>query len=269
MFGGVIAGSLSLISDALHNLSDGLAMVISYLAIKISEKDHDEKRTFGYRRAGILAAIINSTVLMGISLYLFKEAYEKFIHPQSINGGIVIGVALVGLIANSLSVLLLQRDSKENLNVKSAYFHLLSDAVSSVGVVLGGVAIYYWRIYWVDPLLTVLISIYVMKESYGILRESVNILMQGAPSNLKLDDIIGTVQTVVGVKKVHHVHLWNLDEKNVHFEAHLDVQDMLVSEAETLCKQIESELQAQYGITHTTLQCESKGCGTVGIIKQS
>ena len=170
-------------------------MIISYLVIKISEPPI-MRRTFGYRRASIMAAIINSSVLIGISLFLFKEAYQKFIHPHPINGMVVIWVALVGVAANTLSVFPLQKGSKENLNIKSAYFHLLSDALSSVGVVIGGIAIYYWRLYWIDPLLTVVISIYVLKESYGILKQAINILMQGIPPNIKLDEIVNVIKSL-------------------------------------------------------------------------
>ncbi|MCL6591847.1 MAG: cation diffusion facilitator family transporter [Firmicutes bacterium] len=267
VIGGIFANSLSLLSDALHNFSDGLAIIISYLAIKISSRANDEKRTFGYRRASIMAAIINASVLIGISVFLFKEAYQKIIHPHSINGGVVIWVALVGLVANTLSVFLLQKGLKENLNIKSAYFHLLSDALSSAGVVIGGIAIYYWRLYWIDPLLTIAISIYVLKESYGILTQAINILMQGAPSNINLDEIIAAIKKVAGVEQVHHVHLWSLDEQNINFEAHIDVKDMLVSKAEIICGQIAEALK-EHGITHTTLQCECSGCKNVGIIKQ-
>jgi cobalt-zinc-cadmium efflux system protein len=264
--GGMVSGSLSLISDALHNLSDGLALIISFFALKIAEKANDRKRTFGYKRASIMAAFVNSAVLIGIALFLFEEAYRKFIHYESVNGAVVIWVALIGLVANLLGVWLLRQGSQKNLNIKTAYFHLLSDALSSVAVILGGLAIYYFRVYWVDPLLTVLISLYVLKESLDILKETVRILMQGAPSHLNLDEIVTVIKENPGVEAVNHVHLWNMDEQNVHFEARLEIADMRVSEAEKLGRAIETQLKEQFGINHTTLQYECAGDCPRGMI---
>lgn len=260
VIGGILAGSLSLVSDALHNLSDGLAVIISYFAMKIARKENDELRTYGYRRATILAAFINSAVLIAISLFLFREAYLKFVHPQKINGSLVIWVALVGFIANVLSVFLLKKGSRKSINLKSAYIHLLGDTFLSVAVILGGIAIFYFKTYWVDPFLTVLISLYVLKESFEILMQATNILMQGAPEHISLNEVVEDITKIDGINKIHHVHVWSLDDHNIHFEAHIDVNDMLVSEAESLCEKIEHELSEKYHITHTTLQCEVKGC---------
>lgn len=151
VFGGILSGSVSLISDAMHNLSDGISVMISYIAIKIQQKKNDKKRTFGYKRSGIISAFINSLVLIFISLFLFKEAYEKFLHPTSINSSIVILVAIVATVANSLGVFLLHRDSKEDINIKSSYLHLLGDALSSIGVIVAGILIFFFHINWVDP----------------------------------------------------------------------------------------------------------------------
>lgn len=269
IIGGVLAGSLSLISDALHNLSDGLAIIISFWAIKISGKANDKKRTFGYKRASILAALLNSAVLIGISLFLFKEAYGKFLEQRAINGTIVIWVALIGLAANLLGVLLLKRGASHSLNLKAAYFHLLSDALSSVAVVLGGVAIFLFKAYWIDPVLTILISLYVLKESYDILRQTINVLMQGVPPHLEVEQIVSAITEIADIGWVHHVHLWNLDEKNVLFEAHLEIRDMMISEAELLGVQIEGILKERFGITHTTLQFECACCRENQVINKN
>jgi cobalt-zinc-cadmium efflux system protein len=268
ILGGVFARSLSLISDALHNLSDGLALIISLLAIKIAGRANDQRKTYGYKRASILAAFINSAVLMAISLFLFKEAYHKFLAHQAINGKIVIGVALIGLVANFLGVWLLKRGARSNLNLKAAYFHLFSDALSSIAVVLGGLSMVLFKVYWIDPILTVLISIYVLKESYEILRQAVNVLMQGVPPHLNLEEVVAAITGGFDVKQVHHVHVWNLDETHIHFEAHLKVQDMRVSEAEVLGVKIEKVLKEKFGITHVTLQFESLGCAENGVINE-
>lgn len=266
VIGGIYAGSLSLISDALHNLSDGLSIIISYYAIKLSGKPNDTKKTFGYKRASIMAALLNASVLIGISVFLFKEAYNKFISPQTVNGTIVIWVALVGLIANMLGVLLLQKGSRGDLNIKSTYLHLLSDAMSSVGVIIGGALILWLKAYWVDPLLTVLISIYVLKESIGILKEVINILMQSTPENIDIHDVVEELKKINGVEDIHHVHVWSLDEHNVNFEAHVNVNDVLVSETRIISESIEHILYEHYSVNHVTLQFENNDCGDTGII---
>ncbi len=267
LVGGILAGSLSLISDSLHNFSDGISVIISYLAIKIARKENDSKRTFGYKRATILAALINSSVLIAISIFLFKEAFVKFVNPEVINGSLVIWVALIGLVANIAGVLLLQKGSKGSMNIKSSYLHLLSDALSSVGVVIGGILIYYFKIYWVDPLLTVLIALYVLKESYEIVKEAIQILMQGIPENLDVEEVVKDLEKVGAVENVHHVHVWSLDESNINFEAHVNIKDMLVSETNNILSEIEHEL-SHYGINHVTIQFEYKGCDGVDIIKK-
>ncbi len=267
VIGGIYSGSLSLLSDALHNFSDGIAIVISYIAIKISSKDKDGQKTFGYKRTTILAALLNSSVLIAISIFLFKEACFKFINPQPINGSVVIWVALLGLIANFIGVLLLQKGSQGDMNIKSSYLHLLSDALSSLGVVIAGIIIYYFSIYWIDPLLTVLIGIYVMKESFDIIKKSIHILMQGVPEEIDVVAIAQDLQKIAGVENVHHVHIWSLDEGNINFEAHVNIEDMLVSETKYILEQIEHQL-LQQGISHTTIQFEHKGCNFVDLIKK-
>lgn len=268
VIGGIYSGSLSLLSDALHSFSDMLAIVISYFAIKISEKSNDEKRTFGYKRSTIIAALINSTVLIIISLFLFKEAYFKFIKPEEINGLIVIWVALIGLIANALGAYLLSKGSKEDINMKSTYLHLISDALSSVGVVVCGIIIYYFNIYWIDPLITILIAIYVLKESYEVLRQAINILMQGVPNNINVNEIVYKLQEIEGVKNVHHVHVWGLNDNNIFFEGHINLeQDILVSETLKIHGQIEHELKEHFGIKHITIQFEYNCHNNVGILK--
>jgi len=265
--GGLVSGSLSLISDALHNFSDGVSVIISYLAIRLRERAKSERHTFGLKRAEILAAIINASVLLVISVYLFYEAGRRLMHPEPIRGGLMIGVALIGLAANVVGTLLLQRDAARSLNIRSAYLHLLSDAVSSVGVVLGGVAIYFWRIYWVDPVLTILIGLYVLKESFAILTQAIHILMEGAPPDLDLNAIQTAVEAVPGVEDLHHLHVWTVGENDVHLEAHVNIRDMRISEADALRRSLESLLHDTFGIAHTTIQFECGQCLEVGLIR--
>lgn len=264
--GGVISGSLSLISDALHNFSDGIAIIISYIAIRLGKVPQTARYTFGLRRAEILAAVLNAGILIVICFYLFKESVERFTSPEPISGELMIIVATIGFAANVVGTLLLKRGSRENINIRAAYLHLLSDAISSVAVIIGGMCIYFFEIYWVDPLLTVLISIYILKESLVIVKDAVNVLMMGSPQSISIINIQDDLHAIEGVKNIHHVHIWRLSEKTVHFEAHVDVDDMLVSETNPLSCTIEEKLKNHYGISHVTLQFESGKCDTKGLI---
>lgn len=258
--GGIVSGSLSLVSDALHNLSDAMSVIISYWAIRISGRKGDAKKTFGYRRASIMAALLNSSVLMGISGFLFKGAYDKFMNPRQINGSLVIWVALVSLAANFASMLLLRKGAHGDLNVKSTYIHLLSDTLSSLGVILAGVLILLFKVYWVDPLLTVLISVYILVECASILKKAINILMQGTPEHIDVDEVVEALKGMEGVDSIHHIHIWSLDENNIHFEAHVNVADMPVSRTAEFSGRFEQVLQKRFGIGHVTLQFECGEC---------
>jgi len=268
--GGLLSGSLSLVSDALHNLSDVLAIVISWFAVKMALKNNDEKNTFGYRRATIVAAVINSTVLIIMSIILFREAYFKFIEPEKINAQIVITVALIGIIINAVGIYLLNRGSKEDLNMKSVYLHFLSDAMSSGVIVGGGILIYYFNLYWIDPLLTILIGLYIIKESCEILKQAINILMQGTPKGVDINEIADMLEKMNFIKNVHHVHIWALDEETIFFEAHINLTNNIpISEVPEVCENLEHELRENFGVTHITIQYEYNCCEDVGrVIKK-
>jgi cobalt-zinc-cadmium efflux system protein len=260
LIGGLFSGSLSLISDALHNFSDGISIIVSYTAIKISAIPKNERFTFGYKRAEIFAALINTSVLVVISLFLIKEAIHKFINPQHIEGSIVIIVASIGLIANIIGTLLLKKDSKENINIRSSYLHLLSDAFSSLAVIIGGVLIWAYDIYWIDPILTILISLYIIYESYEILKKTVDIFMMKAPNNFSVQEISECISKLNGVSGLHHIHYWIMNDKQTHFEAHIEVDDKKLSELDGLRKQIEELLHHKFNIEHITLQLEYSNC---------
>lgn len=260
VIGGFISGSLSLISDALHNFSDGIAIIITYIAMRLSRRPKTFKYTFGLKRAEIIAAIINASTLIIISFFLIKEAIERFYNPSQITGNLMLIVASIGLIANIAGTLLLKKGSDNNLNIRAAYFHLLSDAVSSLAVIIGAVFIIFYKIYWIDPLLTILIALYILRETYEIVKESLEIVMMSSPDRIDLNEVKKIIESLNGVKNVHHVHIWKLNDNDTHFEAHIEVDDMKVSETSIIQKYIEEKLHDYFEINHTTLQFECGVC---------
>ena len=266
--GGIFSNSLALISDALHNFSDGISIIISYFAIRLKRRDNSHRHTFGLKRAEILAAVINASVLIVIYIFLLYEAVTRFLKPANVEPVSMSIVAAVGLLANIIGTLLLKRDSKESINIRSSYMHLLSDSVSSVAVILGAAAIWMWQINWIDPLLTLLIGIYIVKESYSILGEAVHVLMEGTPPHIDVEKIQKAVEELNGVDNIHHVHVWMVGENDIHLEAHVNIMDMKISESNEIRSKIETMMNEKFGIQHVTLQFECNQCPEVGLIGQ-
>ena len=259
--GGIISNSLSLISDAIHNLGDTSAIFIAFLAGKHADKKPDARKTFGYKRTEILAALFNAVVLIAICFFLFVEAYERFRNPQTIKGGIMLSVAVFGLIANLISVLVLQKEKSHNLNIRAAYLHLLGDTLSSVAVIAGGIAILVWQIYWLDPLVTVAVGVYIIYHTWDVVRQTVDILMQATPRHIDIQEIKQSVEALPQVENIHHLHIWQMDDEHIHLEAHLNIsQDLSLSKAQTVRHDVETLLKDKFGISHITLQIEYKGC---------
>lgn len=265
--GGLLSGSLSLLSDALHNFSDAISVIISYIALVLSRRANTPERTFGYKRAEVIAALFNSAVLIIISFFLFKEAIVRFLEPTTIHTITMIIVAAFGLIANLIAVLLLRGESKGNLNIRSAYLHLLSDTFSSVGVIIGGIFIHYYQILWIDPLLTILIGLYILRESYFILKESLNILIQATPVEINLNEVVAKIKEFPEVKNAHHVHIWRLNDKNIHLEGHIEMDaNWRLCDTDGIRLKIEKMLMQQFNIDHITLQMESDVCSDKSMI---
>lgn len=259
--GGLISNSLSLITDALHNLSDGMAIFVAWVANKISKRPSNLKKTFGYKRIEILAAFLNALILIAISLYLFYEAALRIISPEPVKGLIMLVVAIIGLLANLAAVLLLHRDAEKNINVKAAYLHLFGDTLSSVAVIIGGIFIYFFDLYWIDPVITILIGIYIIKETWKILKQTIDILMQGSPAGLDLDLVRQDLEQIPEIANIHHVHIWNMDDQSVHFECHVDlVENISISETDNIYYMIEEILKETYHINHLTIQFEHHKC---------
>lgn len=258
--GGILSGSLALVSDATHNLSDTASIVLSYVGIKISAREKTESKSFGYKRAEIIIAFINASVLMGICIYLLFEAYHRFLNPETINSSLMIIIAVIGLAANLISVLLLHSHAHSSMNIKAAYLHMLGDTMSSVGVVGGGLAIKFWGVTWIDPLITVLVAVYIMYESWKIVKRSVDILMQSS-ADLDFEAIAKDIQAIPDVINIHHVHTWYSNERTIYFEAHVSVCDIPISKTKPIMDRIEQLLTEKYGVSHITIQFEDdKSC---------
>jgi len=257
---GFISGSLALISDAIHNFSDVISLIISYIANRLSlSKKQTAKQTFGFKRAEIIAAFINASTLIIIGVWLSVEAVQRFLNPQEINGTIVMWLAFLGILVNGFSVLLLKGDADHNLNMKSAYLHLLTDMLTSVVVLIGGFLIYFYHIYWIDALLTIVIAIYLIYMSWGIVMDTLKILMLFAPDHLVIEDIEKEILNIEAVKNIHHVHIWQLNDHDCHFEAHIEFnEDIRLSEFDSYCEQIEILLLNTFGINHVNFQPEFK-----------
>lgn len=268
--GGLISGSLALMSDALHNFSDVMALVISYLADKLAGREFSHDKTFGYKRAEILAAMINSASLLVIGAFLVKEAVVRLYNPVAIASGWVIGLALLSIILNMASVLLLKDDAAESMNIRAAYLHLFTDVITSVAVLAGGLAIKFFGINWIDSLLTILIAIYLIYASYGIMMETLRVVMQFAPAGIKLGDIESALTEIPLVANIHHVHLWQLDDKNTHFEAHIEFdEDIPLSRVHCVFREIEKILKERFSITHTVLQPGVGCCDNTDLLCRS
>jgi cobalt-zinc-cadmium efflux system protein len=253
LIGGIVSGSLALLSDAVHNFSDVLSLVVSYVANWLTRKRKQTlTQTFGYKRAEIVAAFFNAATLIVIAVFLIVEAIGRFTHPQEVSGNIVILLALLGIIANGLGVFFLQKDASHNLNMQSAYLHLLTDMLTSVAVMIGGLLMKYLGWFWIDPVLTMIISIYLIYMSWRIFIESLKILMLFAPDELVMQDIEKAVVAIEGIKNIHHVHIWQLNDHEIHFEAHIEFEnDIALSEFDVKCEQIEHLLHDRFDIHHT------------------
>lgn len=259
VIGGIISGSLALLSDALHNFSDVLSLVFSYVAHKLSRKKASVNQTFGYKRAELIAAFVNAMTLIIVALFLVYGAVERFFNPQHIESGLVIWLSILGIVANGLSVLLLKNDADKNLNMKSAYLHLFTDMLASVAVLVGGLLMKYFQWFWVDSVLTLAIAIYLLVVGFDLLKNSTQILMLFTPSHIEIKEIVREVHQISGVDKLHHIHVWYLNEEELHLEAHLDCkEDIKMSEFNEILHKIEHVLFDKFQINHINIQPEYK-----------
>lgn len=258
--GGIISNSLALISDAVHNLSDTSSLGVTLFAKKIAQKKPDNQNTFGYKRAEIIGAFVNLVVLVIVALFLIKEGIERLYQPEGIDGIIMFWVALLGLAGNVFSVLLLHADSKLSLNIKSSYIHLLWDAIASVAVLIGGVLIWAFNLTIIDPILTIAIALYILYNSYHLLKETINILMEGVPPDLDIDEIQNKLRKIDSIQDVHHMHIWNIDEHEPLLECHVRInkEDSLMMDQ--IKKKMKLVLAEDFKISHSTIEFEFNPC---------
>jgi cobalt-zinc-cadmium efflux system protein len=257
--GGIISGSLALISDALHNFSDVLSLGFSLIAHKLSQKKATEDQTFGYKRAELIAAFVNASTLIIVAFILIYGAIQRFISPKAIESSLVIWLAILGIIVNGGSVLLLQKDAENNINMKSAYLHLLTDMMASVAVLVGGLLMKFFGWFWVDSVMTILIGIYLIVVGYDLLKTSTKMLMLFTPEHIDIKEIVEEVHKISGAGKLHHIHVWHLNDDELHLEAHLDcTEDIKMSEFDDLLHKIEAVLFEKFHINHINIQPEFK-----------
>ena len=267
--GGLVSGSLALLSDALHNFSDVISLVVSFWASKLSKRKASIYKTFGYKRAEILAAFINASTLVIVGVLLIIEAIKRYQNPQPIESNLVIWLSAIAILANGFSVLLLKRDADSNLNMRSAYLHLLTDMMASVAVLVGGLLMKYYAIFWVDSVLTFLIAVYLVWVGYDLLKKSTKILMLFTPDQVDIKEVLRSVHEIPKIKKLHHVHVWCLNDDELNLEAHLDLNDdITISEFNTILKQIEDVLHDKFNINHVTIQPEFNKTDSKDVIVQ-
>lgn len=257
VIGGLLSGSLALLSDALHNFSDVISLIVSYVAEKLSKRKASLHKTFGYKRAEILAAFINASTLIIVAILLIIEAIKRFQNPQEIESDLVIWLSFIAILGNGFSVLLLKKDSKSNMNMRSAYLHLLTDMMASVAVLIGGLLMKFYQLFWVDSALTFIIAVYLIYMGFDLLKASTKVLMLFTPDSIPIDEIVKEINAIDDISNVHHIHVWQLNEDETHFEAHVDFEkNITLTEFDVILSKIEALLFNKFEINHINIQPE-------------
>lgn len=259
--GGILSNSLALLSDAGHVFLDVFALALSYAALRLAALPADENHTFGFHRAKVLAALANSLLLFVMVFFIAREAWERWLNPRAINSGLMLGVAVVGLVANLLVARVLRAHDEDDLNARSAFWHVLGDALASVGVIGGAILIALTGWYVVDPILSVLISVLILGGAWRIFRESVHILVEGSPAGIRTRDVAATIGAVPGVRNVHDLHIWSVGPGYTSLSAHVVLEDQALAQTQGIMDAIKQRLHEQFGIEHTTVQFECNHCG--------
>ena len=257
---GIIGNSLALLTDAAHNLTDVIALALSWYAIRLTSQPANSRKTYGYHRAGILVALINSTTLVVISLGIFYEAWRRFTDPPEVQSGILITVGLIAVTINLITALLVRKGSEHDLNIRSTFLHLMGDVFSTVGAVIAGVIIYFTNANWLDPLVSVLIGFLILYNAWGILRDTMDILLEATPRDIDTGKLVQDVMQVKGVLGVHDLHVWSLTQNLRTMSAHILTDDLHISAGAEIQRGINEIVYHGYNISHATLQLECVDC---------
>ena len=258
--GGIYANSLALMSDAGHVLIDLLALLLAYFAMHLSKRASTKEFTYGFYRAEILAAIANGIILILLTLLIFYQSYRRFLTPQLINGPEMFIIAVIGLVANLYVVLRMKGDEKQNLNVRGAYLHVLSDTVSSIGVVVAGMLIIVTRNYLFDPIMSALIGVFILVGCLRLIWESTRILMEAVPPHIDLLKVSSDIKKTPSVQEVHDLHIWSIGSDVYALSAHVVIETKDANSLNKIITEINDMLKATYGITHTVIQTECEQC---------
>jgi cobalt-zinc-cadmium efflux system protein len=262
--GGLLSNSLALLSDAAHVFLDAFALGLSYLAYRLARLPADERHTYGFDRAKVLAALLNSVTLFAVAVGIGREAYIRWNHPEPIKADLMLAVAGVGLVANLAVAFVLREHEEHDLNARSAFLHVLSDALASVGVIVAGVVIALTKLYFVDPLLSVLIAASILIGSWRIFRESIHILSEGTPPGVSARAVAEAIGEVEGVLNVHDLHVWSVGPSLNALSAHVVVDDQALGATQAIMDRIKESLLDKFKIYHTTIQFECVNCGQCG-----
>ncbi len=262
LFFGLRAHSLALISEAVHNASDALALALSFVAVWLQSRPATDERTFGYQRAGVLAGFVNALLLMALSLWIAAEALRRFFHPVIVQPHFMTAVAAAGVLMNGLIAAMLWKFSGD-VNIRSVFLHMLGDTISTAAVIAGGLAISFSGIEWIDPLLSLLIALMILASSWSIVRETLQILLEGTPRSVDLAELRCAVQQIEGVVNVHDLHIWSLTSHSHAMACHVQVEQMHLSETEAVLERINHQIRDHFGIHHTTIQLEVSACQTL------
>lgn len=257
---GIFANSLALLTDAAHNLTDVIALGLTWFAVRITAQPANAQKTYGYHRAGILVALLNSTTLALISLGIFYEAYRRFLSPPEVESNILIGVGLIAVVINLVTALLVHRGSEHDLNLRSAFVHLMGDVLSTVGAVIAGVIIYFTNANWLDPLVSVLIGFLILYNAWGILRDAIDILLEATPRDVDIQAMVKDIAQVDGVLGIHDIHVWSLTRNLRTMSAHVLTDDLRISAGTDIQHEINEIVRHRYKIAHATLQLECVDC---------
>ena len=257
---GLRARSLALLSDAGHNLTDAVALGLSWYAVRLGTQKAHAGKTFGYHRAGILVALVNSTTLVVISLWIFYEAFHRFRSTPEVQSGVLIGVGALAFVINMSTAWLVKKGSEHDLNLRSAFVHLMGDALSTLGAVAAGIVISFTGANWLDPAISVLIGVLILWNAWGILRETVSILLESTPQDIDLNDMVRDMRAVAGVRGVHDLHVWSITRSVRILSAHIVTDDVAISRGAALQREVRELVGRKYGVGHATLQLECVGC---------